>query len=79
MNALRSQYIYQVGHFVAGQPENLTKVDEEFLRGLESKAGIPEQHVIKWRRRVYQEFLDGCTFMLDSRMGYLLSDLGQLT
>ncbi len=76
MNDLRSKYFWQVGHFVSGHPDNLEKVNEEFLRTLEERAGIAEDEVVFWRYTIHREFLDGKSDTLDKRMGYILMDVG---
>ena len=78
MNIIRSKYFHQIGHFCAGYPENLEKVDEFFLRELEESVGIQEREVGHWRKLVFQDFLDGKCERVDARMGYVLAGCGEL-
>lgn len=73
MNDLRSKYLWQVGHYVS---TNIEDVDERFLRTLEEYAGIKEEDVAYWRHAIHKEFLDGHSRTLDKRMGYILADVG---
>ena len=78
MNLIRSKYFYQIGHYCAGLPENLAKVDEGFLRQLEEQAGIQEREVECWRRMIYNQYLDGECAVVDAKMGHILCDRGSV-
>jgi hypothetical protein len=78
MNVIRSKYFYQISHFISGSPENMQKVDENFLRQIEEIAGIQEEDVYSWRFDVYSQYLQGRCQLVDERMGHVLADIGQV-